>query len=177
MMHFERVTDTCHTMYKTALRLYGSSFPFHEQREPASQAKILHDISYHFHLVYDAQTFIGIILFWETEAFIYVEHFCILPEMRNKRYGTRVLELLKNENKPIILEIDPPIDERSIHRKNFYERSGFVDNPYPHIHPPYHMGDRGHDLVILSFPSVLAASEYDCFKQYLSHRVMANPYA
>ena len=29
----------------------------------------------------------------------------------------------------MILEIDPPVDDISIRRRGFYERSGFVENP------------------------------------------------
>ena len=35
-------------------------------------------------------------------------------------------------------EIDPPTGDISRRRKGFYERGGFVENPYPHIRPPYH---------------------------------------
>ena len=137
-MNLERITSPLHPLYKQALELYQISFPFHEQREAFSQAAILHDDAYHFDLIYDAGTFVGLVLYWESLDYIYIEHFCILPEMRNKQYGRRALSLLKMRQKTLILEIDPPIDAISVRRKGFYERCGFVENPYPHIHPPYH---------------------------------------
>ena len=171
-MRFERITDTGHEMYKKAMELYADSFPPHEQREAKSQAAILGDDEYHFALACDDDTFVGEALYWEWDGYIYIEHLCILPEMRNKAYGGKVLELLAVKNKKVILEIDPPVDDISIRRRGFYERSGFTENPYPHVHPPYHRGNKGHELVVMSRPGKLSAAECDCFWDYLNGHVM-----
>lgn len=176
-MRFERLTCENHKMYEKALELYRISFPSHEQRERTSQTKILNDKEYHFTLVYDDDSFVGLVLYWETQQFIYVEHFCILPEMRNRKYGQKALQLLGKCEKTVILEIDPPVDEMSVRRKGFYERSGFVDNPYTHVHPPYHRGNAGHALVVMSSPDRLTKSEYDDFKNHLECRVMNNVFS
>ena len=112
------------------------------------------------------------ILWWETEEFIYIEHFCILPEMRGKKYGQKALELLGGERKTVILEIDPPIDDVSVRRKRFYERSGYQANRFAHVHPPYKKGFKGHDLVVMSSPDQLSEAEYRAFNSYLSAVVM-----
>lgn len=174
-MRLERVTNTEHPSYQRALEGYRISFPLHEQREAVSQKKILSDPDYHFNLIYAGNTFVGLLLCWETEHFIYIEHLCILPEARNQHYGKKTLELLKKQGgKTIILEIDPPVDQISIRRKGFYERCGFLENPYPHVHPPYHQDCQGHALVIMSFPDKLTPAEYDRFAHYLKYRVMAD---
>ena len=173
-MHLERITNPLHSMYNRALELYQISFPLHEQREAFSQAEILRDDDYHFDLIYDADIFVGIVLYWERLDNVYIEHFCILPEMRNKQYGQRVLSLLKEKQKTLILEIDPPIDAISIRRKAFYERCGFVGNPYPHVHPPYHKGNKGHELVVMSNPMPISQVEYDAFYDYLQNRIRIN---
>ena len=176
-MNLERITNELHPMYNEALELYKISFPLHEQREAFSQAEILHDDAYHFDLIYDEENFVGIILYWEQSNYIYIEHFCILPQMRNKQYGQRVLSLLKGKKKTLILEIDLPIDAISIRRKGFYERCGFVENSYFHIHPPYHKGNNGHELVIMSSPTSISQTEYDDFNEYLKNRIMDNAFA
>ena len=76
----------------------------------------------------------------------------------------------------MILEIDPPVDEISIRRKGFYERCGFVENPFRHIHPPYHAENQGHELVIMSSPIMLEADEYESFNRYLRDVVMKDVY-
>lgn len=176
-MNLERITTSSHAMYLPALDLYRKSFPFHEQREAASQAAILTDNAYHFDLIWDDNTFAGLILYWETSDFVYVEHLCISPEMRGCGYGQQVLSLLQKRHKTIFLEIDPPIDAISIRRKGFYQRCGFVENPYPHIHPPYHKHHQGHSLVLMSHPHPVSPQEYDCFQTYLKTRIMDRAFA
>lgn len=169
-MELKRITNINNPIYENALNLYRISFPYHEQREPHSQTEILGFDAYHFDAAYDNGSFVGEILYWEINNFLYIEHFCILPEMRNKGYGQKILELL--QPKPLILEIDPPIDNVSLSRKGFYERCGFVANPYPHIHPPYHSGYKGHELLIMSCPNRISADEYNNFNQYLQNIIM-----
>ena len=171
-MYFKRITDAQHPMYDTAIELYQKSFPLHEQRETSSQENILQHPDYHFTLVYDEKQFVGMVLYWETATFFYVEHFCIQPELRNQHYGQRILAELGKQGKTIILEIDPPVDEISVRRKGFYERCGFAENPYPHVHPPYHRGNHGHELVVMSCPGKITQKEYDAFDRYLKHEVM-----
>ncbi len=173
-MNIERITSTTHPLYQKAMELYSISFPAHEQRETCSQKQILAQDAYHFDIICDGGEFIGEILYWEIAGFFYIEHFCILPAMRNKHYGQKILNAYQST--PLILEIDPPVDEISIRRKGFYERCGFVENPYRHIHPPYHAGNQGHELVIMSSPKMLEADEYSCFNQYLQGTVMKNAY-
>lgn len=171
-MNLERMTSTKHPMYRRARELYQISFPAHEQREASSQEKILGETEYHFGLLYDNTEFVGLALYWETESFIYIEHLCILPEMRNRQYGKKALSLLMEKQKTLILEIDPPIDDISKRRQGFYERCGFAMNPFPHVHPPYHKGNRGHDLVVMTYPKEITQAEYNAFNRYLQDKVM-----
>lgn len=171
-MNFIRLISTEDKIFAEAIKLYKESFPKHEQREDISQKEILKCKEYHFDLIYDKNLFIGIILYWETQDFLYVEHFCIGSKIRNQRYGQRALELLKEKEKTIILEIDPPIDEISIRRKSFYERVGYKENSFKHIHPPYHKENKAHSLVIMSYPNLLSQTAYNKFDLYLKNKVM-----
>lgn len=175
-MIFERITNENHEMFKKAIELYSKSFPIHEQREMKSQIHLFKDEEYYFNLIFNEDAFVGLLLYWETDEFIYVEHFCILPEMRNCGYGQKVLNQLQLMSKPVILEIDPLIDAVSIRRKAFYERNGFVENSYAHIHPPYHKNNLGHKLIIMSFPMQITKKDYEVFNDYLKYRIMANVY-
>lgn len=171
-MRLERLTTSQDQRYAGAMGLYQISFPWYEQRRPDSQTEIMGLEDYQFHLIYEDDTFVGILLCWETETFLYVEHFCVFPELRGRRYGQRALELLHQRGKRVILEIDPPTDEVSVHRKAFYERAGYQANAYEHIHPPYHETAQGHRLVVMSYPERLSQPEYDSFSRYLKDRVM-----
>lgn len=109
-MTFERITSPSHPLYADAMVLYGISFPAHEQRETPSQTAILTHPDYHFTAILDGSHFVGDMLYWETPDFRYIEHFCILPALRGQRYGSRALSMLPCD-RPVILEIDPPVDE------------------------------------------------------------------
>lgn len=172
MLRFEFADDTGHKDYARASELYRMSFPPHEQREQSSQDKIMADAEYRFVLIYDEDVFVGLILYWETPRFIYVEHFCIVPDMRNKGYGREALSFVGGKRKTVILEIDPPTDDISVRRKGFYERCGYADNRVEHVHPPYRRGDGGHALSVMSYPRPLSDEEYVEFQTYLHERVM-----
>ena len=64
------------------------------------------------------------------------------------------------------------MDQISARRRGFYERCGFEENPYPHVHPPYHKENCGHKLVVMSCPGKLTAEEYNAFDRYLKREVM-----
>lgn len=176
MMRFERITDVSHPMFAQAMALYQESFPVHEQREALSQERILKHPDYHFSLVYDEALWIGLVLYWEQAEYLYIEHLCIIPTMRNKQYGQHVLTLLAEQSKTIILEIDPPVDTISIRRKGFYERCGFTVNVYSHTHPPYHQDCAGHKLVVMTAPQAVSAEMYDAFASYLNQVVMQDAF-
>lgn len=171
-MRFERLRTTESPEYPEAMELYKLSFPFHEQREAASQARIMGHEEYQFNRIKQKDEWVGLMLCWETEDFVYVEHFCILPAMRNKGYGEKALRLLTRRGKPVILEIDPPVDEISMRRKGFYERAEFNPNRWEHEHPAYHAGFSAHRLVVMSYPDVLSGEQYQEFARYLKAVVM-----
>lgn len=159
------------------MRLYGESFPAHEQRGEASQREIMSHPDYHFTLILEEEAFLGVLLYWETEGFFYVEHFCMVPSKRGRGYGRHALEKLnaiaRKAGRSVILEIDPPVDELSLRRKGFYERAGYWANRWPHVHPPYHERNAGHALVVMSYPEMLSHEKYEAFNGYLRRTVMA----
>lgn len=169
-----RLTSYEDAMYTQAMELYRNSFPGHEQRKDASQKAALGVAEYHFDLIYDGNVFVGMLLYWETKDFLYVEHFCVKPELRGKSYGQKALEELGKKRKRVILEIDPPTDEISIRRKGFYERAGYLENSFRHVHPPYHAENQGHPLVVMSCPDLLTRTEYESFYDYLKNTVMTD---
>ncbi len=176
-MYLKRLTSNTDSIYEAAMKLYAESFPIYEQRRSESQIKILQDNEYKFDLIYDSDQWLGIICFWEFKQFIYIEHFAINAQLRNKQYGQRSLQLLRKEyvGKKLILEIDPLVDDVAKHRKAFYERCGFVANAFKHVHLPYRSGFAGHELIVMSSPGLLSQLEYDQFNAYLCQVVMREP--
>lgn len=171
-MHFVRLSTDADDRYTQAMQLYATAFPPHEQRKAESQVQIMANEAYHFNLIYDETVLVGILLCWETDDFVYVEHFCIDPAMRNRQYGQTALRLLDACGKTVILEIDPPDDAISVRRKGFYERAGYHANSFAHRHPPYHVQYHAHALVVMSSPAPLSEAEYHAFDAFLNNEVM-----
>lgn len=171
-MRFERIRTGEDPRYGGAMALYQRSFPIFEQRCLQAQLAVMPQEEYRFTLLYEGKDFAGLLLYWETDSFCYVEHLCILEAMRGKGCGSRALAFLREKGKKIILEIDPPADPVSQRRQRFYERAGYRANPYPHVHPPYRTEYAGHPLVVMSCPSVLEQQEYEAFDSYLRNTVM-----
>jgi GNAT superfamily N-acetyltransferase len=111
------------------------------------------------------------VFYWETEHFLFLEHLATRPDKRGQGFGAAALELLKAKGKPIVLEIEPPVDALTRRRLGFYERNGLVLNPYRHIQAKYHPGDDDLELKILSHPRVLTQDEYDAFYAYMIKEV------
>ena len=173
-MHFIQLNDPADPRFDGAFALYEISFPLHERRTRAPQAARLSHPEYRFTLLYEGEAFQGILLYWEGPGFRYVEHFAICPELRGRGAGAQALSELCGQGVPVILEIDPPVDEISIRRQHFYERCGFSQNSFPHVHPPYRKGFQDHPLVVMSAPGGLSQETYDRFARYLQNTVMSD---
>ncbi len=168
-MNLVRIIDSNLPDFKAAYDIYKNSFPIFEQRNLKDQIEVLSDKEYFFEIVKDDEkTVLGLLLTWRTNKFIYVEHLAILESARGKNIGTDLLKYLKEMAKtPIILEIDPPIDEISIRRKGFYEKLGFVMGEFNHIHPPFTDESSPYLLKIMSNPSI----DEDIYNEYFKYLI------
>ncbi len=176
MITLKRLTTANSEEFSRAMKLYEDSFPYDEKREKISQEEIMSHPEYRFSLIFEDGVWVGEVLFWEREDYIYIEHFCILPKCRNRKLGEKTLTYLKEMGKNVILEIDPPITEIAVRRKCFYERNGFLQNPHYHKIPPYHADCDGVELVVMTYPDTITKEEYDEFFDYIKNTVMYNCY-
>lgn len=173
MLVFERVEDKHHPDFEKAFAIYEKSFPIFERRAKFDQIAALTDSDYHFIIIKKLEgDLLGILLTWNKDDFIYIEHFAITPLARGKSLGTRTLKHLKKvADKTILLEIDPPVDTISKKRKAFYQRLGFVVSDKEHIHPSYRNETEAHPLVIMSYPE-LTDEIYHSFQDNLTNQIM-----
>ncbi|MCG7319782.1 GNAT family N-acetyltransferase [Brevibacillus laterosporus] len=171
-MDFYRLTSTNDVLFNKAFDLYKASFPEHEQRLFEDQIVTLNNSEYHCDVILEKDVFVGIIFYWETSGYTYIEHFAIGPDMRGNNIGSRCLQKFCDLHSLVILEIDPPVESISIRRKNFYMRLGFMENHYQHKHPAYRKQNLPHELVIMSFPRSISEFEYMQFNEYLVKTIM-----
>lgn len=99
---------------------------------------------------------VGFITVWELDGFTFAEHFVVYEAFRNRGYGAEILAALKEIYPRIVLEAEPPVGEMPRRRIGFYERNGFCRNPRPYFQPSYYGEEDGVELVVMSYPALLA---------------------
>lgn len=124
-MNFNYINDL---KYKDELEeLYLSAFP----KEERFSFWILEDCSKEdnsdLYAILDNDKFVGMCYIVNCDGAYYLMYLAIQDELRNKKYGSKILEDLKEKYKTLFLSIDKPIDEISVKRKKFYLRNGFYD--------------------------------------------------
>lgn len=171
-MEFIRIKDINNKYWNEARILYRSSFPIYEKRTIDDQKEAMKNEKFHCYVAVEEEKLIGIVFFWDFNKYRYIEHLAVTSDFRGKGYGSKILSKICSEEKRTILEIDPPIDEKSIKRLEFYKKAGFLINDYEHVHPPYRSDYRGHELLVLSYKKELTDEDYEVFNYFLTNRVM-----
>ena len=120
-MKLERLCNENKHLFDRAFALYESAFPRDERRDMPEQERAMKNENYHFDLIMNDQELLGVMLYWETNDFIFLEHFTTMPEVRGRGYGAAALEILKSKGKLVLLEIEPPVDEMTCRRYEFYK--------------------------------------------------------
>ncbi len=162
-MKFLRITHTYEENFNKAWSLYEKSFPIYEKRTLETHEKALDNENFYCTYIMDNNIFIGILFYWKLDKYIYLEHFAIDESLRGKGYGSKVLKEFSSKNTNIILEIDPPIDDISIKRYNFYKSLGFKLYDFDHIQLPYRKNYEGYKLKILAHGILLSLDDYNEF--------------
>lgn len=161
-------------MIDRAWALLEDSFPLNEQRSLEQHIRAMDDSAFHADAIVDGELFVGILFYWVyNDSYLFVEHLAIDPTLRSGGYGKRIMEILLTKGYITILEIDPPEDEISVRRQKFYERLGFVMNPYLHIHPSYRPTTSPHRLIVMSHPRAISEQEFNEFREYSLGHVLS----
>lgn len=176
-MNIQIIKDTSHPLYHAFLSIYETSFPLFEQRTSTQIKEAFKDNRYHLDIyMEDDNEPVGLIAYWMFPTYIYVEHFAISQPKRGQGKGSIILDaFIKQAGKSgriVILEINPPVDRKSMLRLHFYKRLGMVENPFIHHHPPYREGFKAHELRIMSAPNKLIQEQYKTFLDDLKNVVM-----
>ncbi|MDL2215317.1 GNAT family N-acetyltransferase [Dysgonomonas sp. OttesenSCG-928-M03] len=173
-MHFfyeiKSVDDKWYTDFE---KIYSVSFPVYEQRNFDQQVEAFADEHYHLYCIISNEQISSFVAFWDFGRYVYVEHMAVNGKLRGQHIGTDTLRLFMEEiGKSVVLEIDPVEDGTSAKRLRFYEKLGFVMNPFVHFHPAYDISYKPHRLSVLSKPYILSEQQYNMFKNDLESIVM-----
>jgi len=132
------------------------SFIEDERRDKVDAYALLDNDRYTVYHVIDGGIRVGFVTVWQLDVSVFIEHFVIFEQYRNKGYGAQTLELIKQNFPNIILEVEPPQTDIARRRIEFYRRSGLVVNDKPYLQPSYRKNGQAVPLVIMSYPDVLS---------------------
>lgn len=149
------------------------SFPENEYRTYSDQKSLLKNPKYHIITKENEQkNIVAFLAFWSLGDFNFIEHLAVSPTCRGKGTGTKLVsEFMSETSKPIILEIEPPVDDISIKRMKFYEKLGFVLNEYQYFQIPLRKNHSPSELKIMSYPQKLNEEEFNNVKNIIYHEV------
>lgn len=149
-------------------RIMEESFPVDERRNRVGQEQILAEPYYHLYGWKKEGGLAAFFAVWEFEEFSFVEHFAVEKSHRNGGIGAVLLgQLLAERKAPVILEVEPPEGELQRRRIGFYERNGFVINPYDYLQPAMSEQGKAIPLRIMSSPKELGVEEYERVRERL----------
>lgn len=159
-MQLIRLKNTTDNYFSKAWNIYQEAFPFDERRLLAVQTQVMKNPAYHFDIVMEEQQLIGIILWWDFDAYRYIDHFATATAHRNKGYGKLILEKFKGDNKKsILLEVELPDTAINKRRIKFYERLGFKLNMHHYKAPALSAQQSPLEFLLMSYPNAISSND------------------
>lgn len=107
--------------------LYLNAFPVEERFPFWILNECSKENNSNLYAILDNNEFIGMSYIVKCDEAYYLMYLAVEPNLRNKKYGSKILSDLKEKYKTLFLSIDEPTDEMSVRRKNFYLKNGFYD--------------------------------------------------
>ena len=124
-MNFNYINDL---KYKDKLQeLYFSAFPKEERFPFWILEECSKEDNTDLYAIIDNNKFVGMCYIVNCDGAYYLMYLAVQEELRNKKYGSKILKDLKEKYKTLFLSIDVQIDEISTKRKNFYLRNRFYE--------------------------------------------------
>ncbi len=142
--------------------LYNQSFPEDEKRGLELQREVMSHPAFRIRHYKSDDLYNGFINTFHFPDFIFVDHMAVTPEKRGAGIGSAIMqELIETAGKPIILEVERPVNDEAVRRVGFYEALGFHLNVFDYIQPPIEEGKKDVPLFLMSYPERLGPSEYE----------------
>lgn len=173
MITIQRI-NSLHEHYPFMEQLMKTAFPLQERRDSVLQRENAdHNPRFHNNVLLKNGTPVGLLTCWNFDSFLYIEHFAIHNGIRNKGYGQAALKTLKDMwQGMVVLEVEEPTDELARRRIGFYERQGFMLQPYPYQQPPYRERDGWFPMKLMTLRADgFSTADYENVKNTLYREV------
>jgi len=123
-------------------RLYIDNFPDFERRDWANELELLeNEPRFHVTLATCDEQPVGFITYWAFDSFSYIEHLAVDHSQRGKGYGSGLVRQVASLGRPLLLEVEPPIDDETRRRIAFYQHLGLaLQDDIRYVQPPYSPG-------------------------------------
>lgn len=106
-------------------KFYINSFPKEERFSFDILKECSNEDNSDLYVILDNNIFIGMCFLVNCDNAYYLMYLAVEPNLRNKGYGSKILNDLKCKYKTIFLSVDYNEDIVSIKRKKFYLKNGF----------------------------------------------------
>lgn len=168
-MELKRITSEDYDRFYAMLE---NDFCADERKSKDAEFESFADEKFSPNFIYEAGKLLGYICFWNFEKFVYVEHLAISKELRGHGLGSKfVTEFVSNFNKDIILEAELPVETIAKKRISFYERNGFVLNPYEYSQPAYREDSNTVPMLVMSHGNKLPEEIFNAYIQEIKKTV------
>lgn len=132
--------------------IYLDSFPVHERRAFDVYERVCRNEPgfVPYSICDDSGELIGLIWYWTTDDFVYLEHFAIARAFRNGGVGARILGEFLRSHPNVVLEVEEPVDDITRRRVAFYCRNGMTFDNFSYTNPGYGKTPIYHKLCLVS---------------------------
>lgn len=150
-MEFLRIYNADDSCTRQILDAYLETFPAEERREKDQFLALFENPNAQILSLKKDGESVGYLILWQLSECVFVEHFEVFLEHRNRKLGSEILQDLQKIYPKIILESEPAtLNEIADRRINFYQRNGFnvIDEHY--LQPAYGEGKNFVNLWLLA---------------------------
>lgn len=155
--------------FDTVFEIMDNAFPNTEMRTYEGQKKVFERPQYRVLMNEEKTAFIAV---WDFKEAVYIEHFAVSHSLRGSGIGEKMLrKFLHTVKGKVFLEVELPEGEISRRRIGFYERVGFVLNPYYYLQPPYRPDEGPTQLKIMTYGDAITPKQFNEYKKMLCSRV------
>lgn len=163
----------CKNEFNKVYEVIEKSFPLSEYRTLEEQF-VLMDLPYFNAMVIeDEDVLVGILVEWQLEHAIYLEHLAVNPEIRGKGLGSTLMsEYLAQAERTVVLEVEDIDTDIAQRRIGFYQRLGFTLSDVSFKQPSFEGRDEDTvDLRIMYYPKNINKDILDQVKEELLEKV------